>query len=91
VLAIVQMHLVGRLNILGVLPSAKLSSHKLLILSPYEIQEDIIYSVVGDVRFEDMPDFIVTEDVTGVNAGMFYDQMFRIDEHIFKLTISFIF
>jgi hypothetical protein len=43
------------------------------------------------VRFEDMPDFIVTEDVTGVNAGMFYDQMFRIDEHIFKLTISFIF
>jgi hypothetical protein len=32
-------------------------------------QEDIIYSVVGDTAFEDMPDFIVSEDVTGVNAG----------------------
>lgn len=32
-------------------------------------QEDIIFSVVGDVKPEDMPDFIVTEDVTGVNAG----------------------
>ena len=35
------------------------------------IQEDIIYSVVGDVKVEEMPDFIVTEDVTGVNAGIF--------------------
>lgn len=34
--------------------------------------EDIIFSVVGDVKPEDMPDFIVTEDVTGVNAGMFF-------------------
>lgn len=32
-------------------------------------QEDIIDSIVGDAAFEDMPDFIVTEDVTGVNAG----------------------
>jgi hypothetical protein len=35
----------------------------------YMIQEDIIFSVVGDVKLEEMPDFIVTEDVTGVNAG----------------------
>ncbi|KAG0584839.1 hypothetical protein M758_3G242000 [Ceratodon purpureus] len=34
--------------------------------------EDIIFSVVGDVKLEEMPDFIVTEDVTGVNAGMFF-------------------
>lgn len=35
------------------------------------VQEDIIFSVVGDVKPEDMPDFIVTEDVTGVNAGLY--------------------
>lgn len=34
------------------------------------MQEEIIYSVVGDANFEDMPDFILTKDVTGVNAGM---------------------
>lgn len=34
--------------------------------------EAIIMSVVGDVDFNDMPDLIVTEDVTGVNAGMFF-------------------
>lgn len=34
--------------------------------------EDIIFSVVGDVKLEEMPDFIVSEDVTGVNAGMFF-------------------
>jgi hypothetical protein len=34
-------------------------------------QEDIIYSVVGDAEFDNMPDFIVSEDVTGVNAGTF--------------------
>jgi len=34
-------------------------------------QEDILFSVVGDVKPEEMPDFIVTEDVTGVNAGIF--------------------
>ncbi len=35
------------------------------------VQEAIIMSVVGDVDFNDMPDLIVTEDVTGVNAGKF--------------------
>lgn len=35
------------------------------------IQEDIIFSVVGDVKLEEMPDFIVSEDVTGVNAGIY--------------------
>lgn len=35
------------------------------------MQEAIIMSVVGDVDFNDMPDLIVTEDVTGVNAGKF--------------------
>jgi hypothetical protein len=33
-------------------------------------QEDIIKSIVGNMEFHEMPDFIVTEDVTGVNAGM---------------------
>ncbi|XP_073393527.1 uncharacterized alpha-1,2-galactosyltransferase C1289.13c-like [Physcomitrium patens] len=33
---------------------------------------DIVFSAVGDVKPEEMPDFIVTEDVTGVNAGMFF-------------------
>lgn len=34
--------------------------------------EDVLYSITGNMDYEDMPDFIVTEDVTGVNAGMFF-------------------
>jgi hypothetical protein len=33
-------------------------------------QEEIIRSVVGDMAFNEMPDSIVTEDVTGINAGI---------------------
>ncbi|EFJ20553.1 hypothetical protein SELMODRAFT_443878 [Selaginella moellendorffii] len=43
-----------------------------LVTNPTISLEDIVNSVVGDVEFQDMPDFIVTEDVTGVNAGMFF-------------------
>ncbi|KAH9568737.1 hypothetical protein CY35_03G093000 [Sphagnum magellanicum] len=43
-----------------------------VVTNPSIALEDIIYSVVGDTAFEDMPDFIVSEDVTGVNAGMFF-------------------
>ncbi|KAJ7562054.1 hypothetical protein O6H91_03G053400 [Diphasiastrum complanatum] len=43
-----------------------------LVTNPSIALEDIISATVGSVDFEDMPDFIVTEDVTGVNAGMFF-------------------
>ncbi|CAK9869154.1 unnamed protein product [Sphagnum jensenii] len=43
-----------------------------VITNPTIALEDIIYSVVGDAEFDNMPDFIVSEDVTGVNAGMFF-------------------
>lgn len=43
-----------------------------LVTNPAIALEDIIESTVGSVGLDDMPDFIVTEDVTGVNAGMFF-------------------
>eukprot|EP00252_Welwitschia_mirabilis_P023880 TRINITY_DN6877_c0_g2_i1.p1 TRINITY_DN6877_c0_g2~~TRINITY_DN6877_c0_g2_i1.p1 ORF type:complete len:359 (+),score=32.99 TRINITY_DN6877_c0_g2_i1:394-1470(+) len=43
-----------------------------LVTNPTIALEDILYSVTGDKEWDDMPDFIVTEDVTGVNAGMFF-------------------
>ncbi|KAJ7297506.1 hypothetical protein O6H91_03G049100 [Diphasiastrum complanatum] len=43
-----------------------------LVTNPSIALEDIIGSIAGNANFEDMPDFIVTEDVTGVNAGMFF-------------------
>ncbi|KAJ7522961.1 hypothetical protein O6H91_18G032800 [Diphasiastrum complanatum] len=43
-----------------------------LVTNPSIALEDIIGSIVGNANFEDMPDLIVTEDVTGVNAGMFF-------------------
>jgi mannan polymerase II complex MNN10 subunit len=50
------------------LPFWELLTNSILL----SVQEAIIMSVVGDVDFNDMPDLIVTEDVTGVNAGMFF-------------------
>jgi hypothetical protein len=49
------------------LPFWELLTNSILL----SVQEAIIMSVVGDVDFNDMPDLIVTEDVTGVNAGKF--------------------
>jgi hypothetical protein len=34
-----------------------------------DMQEEIIHSAVGDSEANSMPDFIITKDVTGVNAG----------------------
>ncbi|KAH9317468.1 hypothetical protein KI387_019237, partial [Taxus chinensis] len=34
--------------------------------------EDVLYSITGDMDYEKIPDFIGTEDVIGVNAGMFF-------------------
>eukprot|EP00250_Pteridium_aquilinum_P024812 c29641_g1_i1 orf=131-757(+) len=34
--------------------------------------DDIIKSIAGNKNFDEMPDLIVTKDVTGVNAGMFF-------------------
>lgn len=39
----------------------------------WSIQESIIYSIAGDADWDHMPDLILTEDVTGVNAGQFSD------------------
>lgn len=43
-----------------------------LVTNPNINLEDVLYSITGNMDYEDMPDFIVTEDVTGVNAGMFF-------------------
>ncbi|KAH7288561.1 hypothetical protein KP509_31G031500 [Ceratopteris richardii] len=43
-----------------------------LVTNPTIALDDIIDSIVGSIDFENMPDFIVTEDVTGINAGMFF-------------------
>ncbi|KAH9324959.1 hypothetical protein KI387_005137 [Taxus chinensis] len=43
-----------------------------LVTNPNIYLEDVLYSITGDMDYEKMPDFIVTEDVTGVNAGMFF-------------------
>lgn len=43
-----------------------------LVTNPTIALDDIIYSIVGNTNFNEMPDFIVTKDVTGVNAGMFF-------------------
>eukprot|EP00249_Psilotum_nudum_P006590 c19912_g1_i2 orf=218-967(+) len=43
-----------------------------VVTNPTIALEDIVHSVVGDTKFEEMPSFLVTEDVTGVNAGMFF-------------------
>lgn len=32
--------------------------------------EDILYSIMGNMEYERMPNFILTKDVTGVNAGI---------------------
>lgn len=42
-----------------------------LVTNPTIGLDDIIYSIC-DTNFNEMPDFIVTKDVTGVNAGMFF-------------------
>ncbi|KAI5074358.1 hypothetical protein GOP47_0010319 [Adiantum capillus-veneris] len=43
-----------------------------LVTNPTIALDDIINSIVGSTNFHHMPDFIVTEDVTGINAGMFF-------------------
>eukprot|EP00252_Welwitschia_mirabilis_P023455 TRINITY_DN6624_c0_g2_i1.p1 TRINITY_DN6624_c0_g2~~TRINITY_DN6624_c0_g2_i1.p1 ORF type:complete len:357 (-),score=21.12 TRINITY_DN6624_c0_g2_i1:161-1231(-) len=43
-----------------------------LVTNPNIALEDVLHSIIGDMEWNDMPDFIVTEDVTGVNAGMFF-------------------
>uniref|UniRef100_A0A0D6QZR7 Uncharacterized protein n=1 Tax=Araucaria cunninghamii TaxID=56994 RepID=A0A0D6QZR7_ARACU len=43
-----------------------------LVTNPNIALEDVLYSITGDMDYQNMPDFIVTEDVTGVNAGMFF-------------------
>eukprot|EP00249_Psilotum_nudum_P011698 c23330_g1_i1 orf=143-997(+) len=42
-----------------------------IVTNPAIALEDIINFVVGDTEFDNMQDFIVTEDVTGVNAGTY--------------------
>ncbi|XP_002964665.2 uncharacterized alpha-1,2-galactosyltransferase C637.06 [Selaginella moellendorffii] len=34
--------------------------------------EEVVSSTLGDVKYEDRPDLIITQDVTGFNAGMFF-------------------
>lgn len=43
-----------------------------LVTNPDISLEDILYSIVGNMEYEKMPNFILTKDVTGVNAGMFF-------------------
>lgn len=43
-----------------------------LVTNPTIALDDVINSIVGSTNFDEMPDFIVTEDVTGINAGMFF-------------------
>ncbi|CAM6016362.1 unnamed protein product [Sphagnum balticum] len=43
-----------------------------VVTNPAISLEEIIHSVVGDTEPNNMPDFIITKDVTGVNAGMFF-------------------
>ncbi|KAH9321812.1 hypothetical protein KI387_016451, partial [Taxus chinensis] len=43
-----------------------------LVTNPDITLEDILYSVSGNMEYEKMPNFILTKDVTGVNAGMFF-------------------
>ncbi|KAL2636278.1 hypothetical protein R1flu_007757 [Riccia fluitans] len=43
-----------------------------VVTNPSITLESIVSSVVGDVDWDEMPDLIVTKDVTGVNAGMFF-------------------
>lgn len=43
-----------------------------LVTNPDITLEDILYSIVGNMEYEKMPHFILTKDVTGVNAGMFF-------------------
>jgi len=33
---------------------------------------NVLYSITANMDYKDMPDFIVTEDVTGVNAVLFF-------------------
>eukprot|EP01018_Ginkgo_biloba_P011810 Gb_29537 [translate_table: standard] len=41
-----------------------------LVTNPDIALENVLYSIVGNMEYEKMPDFIVTKDVTGINAGM---------------------
>ncbi|KAG6550630.1 hypothetical protein Mapa_007727 [Marchantia paleacea] len=43
-----------------------------VVTNPSITLEGIIDSIVGDLDWQHMPDLIVTKDVTGVNAGMFF-------------------
>lgn len=43
-----------------------------VVTNPSTTLESIIYSVAGNLDWDRMPDLILTEDVTGVNAGMFF-------------------
>jgi hypothetical protein len=50
-------------------------------------QEDIIKSIVGNMEFHEMPDFIVTEDVTGVNAGVSYTLSQKFQSYCFMRDV----
>jgi mannan polymerase II complex MNN10 subunit len=43
-----------------------------VVTNPSTTLESIIYSITGNLDWDHMPDLILTSDVTGVNAGMFF-------------------
>ncbi|CAM6096459.1 unnamed protein product [Calypogeia fissa] len=43
-----------------------------VVTNPSTTLESIIYSVAGSLDWDHMPDLVLTEDATGVNAGMFF-------------------
>ncbi|KAH9543216.1 hypothetical protein CY35_13G051900 [Sphagnum magellanicum] len=56
-----------------------------VVTNPAISLEEIIHSAVGDSEVNSMPDFIITKDVTGVNAGMFFFRNSEWSRHFLDL------
>ncbi|VAI70127.1 unnamed protein product [Triticum turgidum subsp. durum] len=51
---------------------ARMAATDTLVTNPGISLEEILFSVIGHSDFDASPDLILTEDINGVNAGLFF-------------------